>query len=87
MILKLGIDDRGLKIYKVSINDSPRLTLTYFMAMSNLVKIAYCADISRAFTGPFVFWFRGRGIFICHNYNNYNDVQVNMHAMSFLVGK
>ena len=53
MILKLDIDDRGLKIYKVSINHSSGLTLAYFTAMSNLVKIAYCSDISRVFTGLF----------------------------------
>ena len=42
MILKVGMDYGGLKVYKVSINYDPGLTLTYFMAKSNLVKIAYC---------------------------------------------
>ena len=36
-------DLQGLKVYKVYINDDPVLTLTYFTARSNLVKIAYCA--------------------------------------------
>ena len=32
MIFKLGIGHRGLKVYKVSINYNPELTLTYFTA-------------------------------------------------------
>ena len=43
MILKLGIDHQGLKLYKVCINNDTGLTLTYFTARSNLVKIAHCA--------------------------------------------
>ena len=35
MILKLGMYNWGLKVYKVYINDDPGLTLTYFMARSN----------------------------------------------------
>ena len=37
MILKLGMQDWELKLYKVYINDDPGLTLTYLMAMSNLI--------------------------------------------------
>ena len=37
MILKLGLQHQGLKLYKVYINDDPGLTLTYFTARSNLV--------------------------------------------------
>ena len=37
MILKLGMQHPGLKFYKVYINGDPELTLTYFMARSNLV--------------------------------------------------
>ena len=44
MILKLDIDLWGLKVYKVSIYNDPGLTITYFKARSNLVKIAYCAS-------------------------------------------
>ena len=44
MILKLDMDHQGLKVYKVYIHDYPGLTLTYFTARSNLVKIAYCAS-------------------------------------------
>ena len=35
MILKLGMQHRGIKLYKVYINDDPGLTLTYFTARSN----------------------------------------------------
>ena len=41
MILKLGIEHQGFKLYKVYINDDPGLTLTYFAARSNLVSHAY----------------------------------------------
>ena len=37
MILKPGMRQWGLKLYKVYINDDPRLTMTYLMARSNLV--------------------------------------------------
>ena len=36
MILKLGKQHQGHKLYKVYINGDPGLTLTYFMEMSNL---------------------------------------------------
>ena len=41
MILKLGMQHQGLELYKVYINDDPRLTLTYFMARSNLVAYMF----------------------------------------------
>ena len=41
MILKLGMQHRGLKLYKVYINSDPGLTLTYFTARSNLVLYAF----------------------------------------------
>ena len=41
MILKLGMDHQGLKVYKVCINDNPGLTITYFTAWSNLVNDVY----------------------------------------------
>ena len=34
MILELGMQNQGLKVYKVYINDDPELTLTYFKARS-----------------------------------------------------
>ena len=34
--------DRGLKVYKVCINDDPSLTLTYYTARSNLVAYVFC---------------------------------------------
>ena len=41
MILKLGMQHRGLKRYKVYINGDHELTLTYFTARSNLVACAF----------------------------------------------
>ena len=38
MILKLGMQHRGLKFCKVCITGNPGLTLTYFTARSNLVN-------------------------------------------------
>ena len=37
MILNLGMQDWGFKLFKVYINGDPGLTLTYFTARSNLV--------------------------------------------------
>ena len=41
MILKLGMQHPGLKLYKVYINSDPGLTLTYFTARSSLVPYAF----------------------------------------------
>ena len=41
MILKLGIQHQGLKLYTVYTNDDPGLTLTYFTAKSNGSPIRY----------------------------------------------
>ena len=41
MILKLGLQHHGLKLYKFNINDDPGLTLTYFTARSNLVAYTF----------------------------------------------
>ena len=41
MILKLGMKHRGLKLYKVCINDDPGLTLAYFMARLNWVAFTF----------------------------------------------
>ena len=48
MILKLGLQHQGLKLYKICINDDPGLTnddpgltLTYFTARSNLVAYMF----------------------------------------------
>ena len=41
MILKLGMQHFVLKYYQVYSNDDPGLTLTYFMARSNLVPYAF----------------------------------------------
>ena len=42
----IGLGKLGLKIYKVSINDDPGMTLTYFKTISNFVKINHCAGTS-----------------------------------------
>ena len=39
--LKLGIQHRMLEYYKIYSNDDPGLTLTYFMARSNLIPYAF----------------------------------------------
>ena len=41
MILKLGMQHRGLKLYKVCINGDRRLTLTYLTTRSNLETYAF----------------------------------------------
>ena len=41
MSLKLSMQYQGLKLYKVCINDDLGLTMTYFMARSNLVTYAF----------------------------------------------
>ena len=41
MILKLDMQHWGLKLYIICLNDDPGLTLTYFMARSNLVAYAF----------------------------------------------
>ena len=41
MILKLGMQYLGLKLFKVCINGDPGLTLTYFTARSNLETWAF----------------------------------------------
>ena len=46
MILKLGMQHRGLKLYKVYINDDPGLTLTYFTARSVFVTKAILLEKS-----------------------------------------
>ena len=41
MILKLGMQHQGIKLFKVNINDDPELTLTYFKSRSNLVACTF----------------------------------------------
>ena len=41
MIMKLGMEQYVLKLYKVYINDYPELTLTYFTTMSNLAELVF----------------------------------------------
>ena len=41
MTFKLGIQHRVLEYYQIYSNDDPGLTLTYFMARSNLVPYAF----------------------------------------------
>ena len=44
MTLKLGMHHRVLEYYKVCSNDDPGLTLTYFMAGSNMVPYAFVRE-------------------------------------------
>ena len=44
MTLKLGMQHWVLEYYQVCSNDDPELTLTYFMARSNLVLYAFVWD-------------------------------------------
>ena len=41
MTLNLGMHHRVLEYYQICSNDDPGLTLTYFMARSNLVPYAF----------------------------------------------
>ena len=41
MILKLDMSHKGLKLFKVYINDVPGLTLTYLTAMSNWINYMF----------------------------------------------
>ena len=41
MTLKLGMQHQTLEYYQVCPNDDPGLTLTYFMARSNLIPFAF----------------------------------------------
>ena len=41
MTLKLGMQHRVLEYYQICSNDAPGLTMTYFMARSNLVPYAF----------------------------------------------
>ena len=44
MTLKLGMRHWGLEYYQIGSNDDPGLTLTYFMARSNLVPYAFVLE-------------------------------------------
>ena len=48
MIMKLGIEQYVLKLYKVYINDDPELTLTYFKTiyMSNFAKLVFVLTVA-----------------------------------------
>ena len=50
MILKLGMQHQGLKLYLVDINDDAGFTLDYFMARSNLV--AYMFESGKFLQSP-----------------------------------
>ena len=39
--MKLGVSHRGLQPISICSNDDPRVTLTYFTAMSDLVTLAF----------------------------------------------
>ena len=51
IILILGMQFWGLKLYKSYINDDPGLILTYFMARSNLVAHVPTKTVTKSFNG------------------------------------
>ena len=48
MSLKLGMQHRVLKYYRIYLNDDPGLTLTYFTPRSNLVPYAFVWEKGKA---------------------------------------
>ena len=62
MIMKLGMANYVLKLYKVYINDDPELTLTYSTTISNLAKLVFVLIVGHIYQasvyrtiGPLVF--------------------------------
>ena len=45
MIMKIGIEQNVLKVYKVYINDDPELTLTHFKTMLIFVKLVFVLTV------------------------------------------
>ena len=41
MIMKLGMEQYVLKVYKVNINDDPEMILTHFRTMFNLATLTF----------------------------------------------
>ena len=48
IILKLSLQHKVIKLYKIDINDDPGFTLTYFTARSNLVLYVFIWEILAA---------------------------------------
>ena len=46
MLMKRGIEQYELKIYKVYINDDPELTLTHFNTMLNFGKLVFVLTVA-----------------------------------------
>ena len=58
LIMKLGMEDYVLKLYKVNIDDDPELTMTYFTTMSTLANLSrprYQVSVKRN-VGPLVYF-------------------------------
>ena len=47
MVMKLGMGHYVFNLYKVYINDDPKLTLTYFMTMSNFGKSCFVLMVAQ----------------------------------------
>ena len=45
MIMKLGMEQYVLKLYKVYINDDRELTLTHFKTMSKLAELVFVLTV------------------------------------------
>ena len=56
MTLKVGLQHQVLKYYQVYLNDDPGLTLTYFMARSNLVLISLYVNKVKHWPFQKLFW-------------------------------
>ena len=46
MIMKLGMEQYVLKLYKVYINDDPELNLTHFKTMLNFAKLVFVLTVA-----------------------------------------
>ena len=46
MLMKLGMEQYVLKLYKVYINDDPELTLSHFKIMSNFAKLVFVLTVA-----------------------------------------
>ena len=46
MIMKLGMEQYVLKLYKVYIKDDPELTLTHLKTMSNIAKLVFVLTVA-----------------------------------------
>ena len=46
MIMKLGMEQYVLKLYKVYVNDDSELIMTHFKTMSNFAKLVFVLSVA-----------------------------------------